>query len=153
MNGPLNLPIFIPIVLFPVRPSRDGSVAGHVEVAKMAAESLPEPTPAMWIRVGPGKFVRADVHVHAFDNTHIEEPLADALHSMDASTEAMPAQTARADLEQERCALEPLEPTLDGERIAASSVDLTRQIGYRRARYHTLCLRSRAAGLGLGWRC
>ena len=45
-------------------------------VAKTAAEPLPEFVPATWIRVGPGKFVRADAHSHSVDQANTEEPSA-----------------------------------------------------------------------------
>jgi hypothetical protein len=97
------------------------------KVAKLAAEPLSESTPATWIRVGPGKFIRADAHVQTFDTAHTEDPPTDLRLVMGASAEVLCALTAPAVVEQEQLPLEPLELTLDDEGIAIASASLLRQ--------------------------
>jgi hypothetical protein len=98
------------------------------KVAKVATEPLPQATSATWIRVGPGKFIRSDGHIHAFDKTHTDDPLADPHAVLDVSAVAIPALTAPAVMEQRQLPLEPLELALDDEGIAIASNDLARPV-------------------------
>ena len=96
-------------------------------MARIAPELLPESAPVAWIRVGPGKFVRADVHVHTFDKAQTEDTLADVQLVTSASTEAMQGLTAPAVVEQEQLPLEVLEQIPDDEGIPIASTDLVRR--------------------------
>lgn len=107
------------------KPRRGRSRARRV--AKMATELLPESAPATWIRIGPGKFVRADVHVHTVDKAPTEDPLADLRLLTSASVEVMQGPTAPAVVGQEQLPLERLDLTLDDEGIATASADLMRR--------------------------
>jgi hypothetical protein len=46
--------------------------------AKTTTEPVPDSSPITWIRVGPGKFVRADTDIHAVDAVPTEEAAAEA---------------------------------------------------------------------------
>ena len=89
-------------------------------MAKLAAETVPESTPVMWIRVGPGKFVRADAHIPASDQAVAEDPLTDPL-ATDVSGEDTCAPTAPAVLELEQYCLSPWAVSLTGDEIAIAS--------------------------------
>jgi hypothetical protein len=91
------------------------------KVAKMAADPLPESAPAMWIRVGPGKFVRADVDINAFDQAYAEARLTEPHPTVDAAADTIAPALA---VEQEQLSVGPLDLTLEGRGIAVASVDL-----------------------------
>jgi hypothetical protein len=97
------------------------------KVAKIATEPLPQSTPAIWIRVGPGKFIRADGHDHTFDKAYTEDAFADPHPVIDASAEVIPALTAPAVMEQRQLPLKSLDLTLDDGGIAIASDDLARR--------------------------
>jgi hypothetical protein len=57
------------------------------KAAKTAAEPVSDSPPVTWIRVGPGKFVRADATIPAIDQTQVEEvAVAEAVPATDAPT-------------------------------------------------------------------
>ena len=106
------------------RPRRSRGRARRV--AKLAAETVPESTPAMWIRVGPGKFVRADTHIHSSDQAVAEDPLTDPL-ATDVSGEDTCAPTAPAVLGLEQYCLPPWAVSFTGDEIAIASNDLVQR--------------------------
>jgi hypothetical protein len=80
-----------------VKPKRGRGRARRA--AKTAVEPVLESAPATWIRVGPGKFVRADATIQAVDPTQVEEvaveavPETDPPHTPDPPVDAAPAVT------------------------------------------------------------
>jgi hypothetical protein len=56
------------------------------KAAKTAAEPASDSPPVTWIRIGPGKFVRADATIPAIDPTPVEEVAAEAVPATDAPT-------------------------------------------------------------------
>jgi hypothetical protein len=60
------------------------------KAAKSAAETVLNPPPVTWIRVGPGKFVRADATTQAVDPAQLEEVAAEDVPATDTS-DANPA--------------------------------------------------------------
>jgi hypothetical protein len=70
------------------------------KAAKTAAEPALDSAPVTWIRVGPGKFVRADATIQAIDPTQVEEveeaEAVPATDAADASTTPTPTDVAPA---------------------------------------------------------
>jgi hypothetical protein len=70
------------------------------KAAKTAAEPAPDSGPVTWIRVGPGKFVRADTTIQTIDPTQVEEVAAEeavpATDAADAPPTLMPTSVAPA---------------------------------------------------------
>jgi hypothetical protein len=66
----------------PAKPRRSRGRAR--KVAKAAAEPGPDAASVTWIRVGPGKFIRADAHLQATDQTQTEEVIEEAHSRSDA---------------------------------------------------------------------
>jgi hypothetical protein len=65
------------------------------KAAKTAAEPALDSSPVTWIRVGPGKFVRADASIQTIDPTQVEE--AEGVPATDApDAPATPTPTAAA---------------------------------------------------------
>ena len=108
-----------------MKPRRSRSRAR--KMAKSAAEPVPELTPATWIRVGPGKFVRADTLVHTVEKANTEDPSADPHPFTDASAEVIAALTAPAVMQQEQLPLEPLELTPEDEGTAFGFEDIVQR--------------------------
>ena len=57
------------------------------KAAKTAVEPAPDSSPITWIRVGPGKFIRADAAIQAIDPTEVAAVAAEAVpatHTADA---------------------------------------------------------------------
>lgn len=84
-------------------PDSAGSAAGKPKrgrtrgrkAAKTAAEPALDSSPVTWIRVGPGKFVRADAMIQTIDPTRVEE--AEGVPATDApDAPATPTPTAAA---------------------------------------------------------
>jgi len=81
------------------------------KTARSAAESAPDSTSVTWIRVGPGKFVRADLSVQVPDRAPAES-VADANPATDApAAETPPPSTAPTAMELERDAPDSPEST------------------------------------------
>jgi hypothetical protein len=97
------------------------------KMAKSAAEVVPELTSAIWIRVGPGKFVRADTLVRTVDKVNTEDPSADLHPVRDTSAEALRALTTPAVMQQEQLPLGPLEVTPKAEGTAIASDDVVQR--------------------------
>jgi hypothetical protein len=67
------------------------------KAAKTAAEPATDSPPVMWIRLGPGKFVRADATNQAIDQIQVDEVAAvEAVSATDAPTAAPAAAAASA---------------------------------------------------------
>jgi len=97
------------------------------KMARPAVGPLPESSSAKWIRVGPGKFVRADDQIHTVSEAHAEERIAVLKPLTDLSADAIPAMTELSVSEQGQRPFEPPGLTLDNEGIENASVDLARQ--------------------------
>ena len=104
------------------------------KAAKSAVEPAPDASPVTWIRVGPGKFVRADAGVQDFPQAQAEEvaPATDAPEFaaganpvIDALEGVAPAPWSPVPFEvpAEPGPLDPMEATPDGEETVPSSVE------------------------------
>jgi hypothetical protein len=111
------------------------------KAAKTAVEPVPDASPVTWIRVGPGKFVRADAGVQDFPQAQAEAvaPATDAPEIaaapsdiaaganpvIDALEGVAPAPWSPVPFEvpAEPVPLDPLEATPDGEETVPSSVE------------------------------
>jgi len=81
------------------------------KAAKTAAEPAPDSPPIIWIRVGPGKFVRADATIPAIDQTQVEEVAAEAVPATDAPTTAPAISTVVDEAQVEEVAAEAVPAT------------------------------------------
>jgi hypothetical protein len=78
------------------------------KVAKTAAEPALDFGPVTWIRVGPGKFVRADANIQAIEQTPVEEVAEEAVPATDApAAPATPTPAAPAATLAEQDRLDP----------------------------------------------
>jgi len=68
------------------------------KAAKTAAESVFDTAAVTWIRVGPGKFVRADATSRAIDQFQIEEVVAAVPPATDVSADTPPVSLAPAEV-------------------------------------------------------
>ncbi len=94
------------------------------KVAKSTTDPVPEFTPATWIQVRPGKFVRADTLVHTIGKAKTGDPSADPPPFTDEFAEVTAALTAPAVVQQQQLPLEPLEltPTDEGTAFALEDI-------------------------------
>jgi hypothetical protein len=81
------------------------------KAAKTAAEPAPDSPPVTWIRVGPGKFVRADATIPAIDPTQVEEVAAEAVPATDAPNAAAAIPTVVDEAQVEEVAAEAVPAT------------------------------------------
>ena len=81
------------------------------KAVKTAAEPVPDSVSVTWIRVGPGKFVRADANSPAVDQIQTEEVTVEAQPESDAPGQELPAPSARTDALIERDLSGSLEKT------------------------------------------
>ena len=97
------------------------------KMAKSAADPAPEFTPARWIQVGPGKFVRTDTLVHTIGKANTEDHSADPRPFTDGSAEVIAALTAPAVVQQEQLPFKPLELTPEDEGTAFGFEDIVQR--------------------------
>jgi hypothetical protein len=90
------------------------------KTARTAAEPAPDSPSVAWIRVGPGKFVRADLSVQVPDRAPAEA-VADANPATDAPAAETPPSTAPAATELERDAPDSPESTPGDEGVVPAS--------------------------------
>jgi hypothetical protein len=91
------------------------------KAAKTAAELAPDLASVAWIRVGPGKFVRADANSQAVDQAQTEEVVVEAHPATDAPAQELPAPLALTNALVEQDLPDPLEITSgEEERVAVS---------------------------------
>ncbi len=91
------------------------------KVARTAAEPMPGSAAVTWIRVGPGKFVRADANGQAVDQAQTEEVYVEAHPAMDAPGQELRASSAHADALVERDPSDLLEVTSGEEKRVSGS--------------------------------
>jgi hypothetical protein len=77
------------------------------KAAKTAAPPMPDSASVTWIRVGPGKFVRADANSQAVDQAQTEEVTVEAHPAMDAPEQELLAPSACTDALVERDLSDP----------------------------------------------
>jgi hypothetical protein len=102
-----------------VRPRRGRSRAR--KAVKPAAEPVLGSASVNWIRVGPGKFVRADANSQAIDQAQTEEVTVEAQPASDAPGQELLAPSVRTDALLERDLSDPPETTSgEEEKVAVS---------------------------------
>ncbi len=102
--------------------SRRGRSRGR-KAAKTAAESVLDSAAVTWIRVGPGKFVRADATSQAIDQSQIEEVVAAVPPATDVSADTPPVSLAPADVLVEQGPLNSSELIPGDEEMVVASDD------------------------------
>jgi hypothetical protein len=91
------------------------------KAAKTAAEPVLDSASVTWIRVGPGKFVRANANSQAIDQAQTEEVALEVHPATDAPGHESPAQPARTDALVERDLSEaPVITSGDDKKVAVS---------------------------------
>jgi hypothetical protein len=93
------------------------------KAAKAATESAPDSPSVTWIRVGPGKFVRADTSVTATEQLQTEDMTTSADPAADVRVEMLAALSAPTDAQAERALPCPQEATPVGGEIVVSPND------------------------------
>ena len=93
------------------------------KAAKLAAEPVPDSSSVTWIRVGPGKFVRADRGVQAPDEAPVE-PVADAHPAPGPPADAAPT-TAEALADVHPATDEPTHAAPTSEELVADASPVT----------------------------
>jgi hypothetical protein len=90
------------------------------KAAKTAAEPAPDSPPVTWIRVGPGKFVRADATIQAINPTQIEDVAAEDVPATDAPAAAPAIPTVVDEAQVEEVAAAEAVPAMDVPTATAS---------------------------------
>ena len=93
------------------------------KAAKTATESAPGSSSVTWIRVGPGKFVRADTSVTATEQAQTEDMTTGANPATDVPVEMLPALLAPANAQAEQTLPCPQETSPGNEEIVISTSD------------------------------
>jgi len=89
---------------------------------KTAPEPLPDSTPITWIRIGPGKFIRADATSQAVNRTNTEV-VVDAFPATDALAPTPPASTVPVTAPEEKGCSDTPELTPGDEGMVIDSND------------------------------
>jgi hypothetical protein len=91
------------------------------KAAKTAAEPASDSPPVTWIRVGPGKFVRADATIPAIDQTQVEDVAAEAVPATDAAAAAPAIPTVVNEVQVEEVPVAEAVPATDAPTATATA--------------------------------